>query len=530
MNVAVRDGALPDSASLPHPRPRLAATGRLSPAVLEALPRTVKRPRYEVAALRTGILHIGCGAFHRAHQAVMTQRAIEAETARSGIPPAWGIAAASLRSMGVVDGLARQQGLYTVVERARGGSSAEVVGALREPLHALRDAERLSTLMLDPHLRLITLTVTESGYCADTGRLDLSHPDVAADLLGRRPPRSVPGLLVRAMSMRRAAGLAPPVLISCDNLPGNGRLLRQVCLDMAARQSEPLAVWIERHVQFPCSMVDRIVPATTDADRTLASRLIGVDDGVPVTTEPFTQWVIEHFDGPRPCWEAGGAEFVDDVAPWEASKLRLLNGGHLALACLGLLAGFSTVAEAMREPVLAAYALRLLVDEQRPTLPPSNHDIRAYARQLVARWRNPDIAHQLERVGRNASDKLHPRLLAGLLVHLAAGRPAPLTVLAVGAWIWCACGRPPSGRVLADHDHLRDDLLRLGEQSHGNAQALVQGFLGLRSVFGDELPRHGGFVKQLVQAVRTLQQDGALGAVRAALSAHVQPMQGDPTP
>jgi fructuronate reductase len=530
MTVAVRGAALPHG--VPRPRPRLAATARLSPAVLEALPRSVKRPGFEIAALRTGILHLGCGAFHRAHQALMTQRAIEAETTRSGIPPAWGIAAASLRTHGIVDGLARQQGLYTLVERGPGGSVAEVVGTLREPLHAQRDAERLSHLVLDPQLRLITLTVTESGYCADpaSGRLDLGDPDVAADLQGR-PPQSVPGLLVQAMARRRAVGLAPPVLISCDNLPDNGRLLRQVCLDMAAWHSEPLAAWIERHVQFPCSMVDRIVPATTDADRALAARLTGVEDAVPVTTEPFTQWVIEHFDGPRPYWEAGGAEFVDDVAPWEASKLRLLNGGHLALACLGLLAGVTTVAEAMAEPLLAAYALRLLVDEQRATLPPSNHDIRAYAHQLVERWRNPDIAHQLERVGRNASGKLHPRLLAGLQMQLHAGRPAPLTVLAVAAWIWCASGLHPAGRVLVDDDHLQLELLRLGQQSDGDARQLVQRFLGLRSVFGDELPRHEAFVGPLVQAVRSLQQDGALGTVSAALRATVStPTPGAPTP
>jgi fructuronate reductase len=499
-------------------RPHGATAGYLSLAGLHALPPEVRRPRYDVAALRTGILHLGCGAFHRAHQALITQRAIEAETGFNGVPPPWGIAAASLRTGGVIAGLARQQGLYTVVERGPGGSTAEVVGALREPLHAQRDAERLLGLILDPRMRLVTLTVTESGYCAEpsSGRLDAHDPEIAADLQGRRP-RSVPGLLVKALQLRRAAGLAPPVLVSCDNVLGNGRLLRQVCLDMAALQNDALANWIERQVQFPCSMVDRIVPATTDDDRELAAELIGRDDAAPVTTEPFCQWVIERFDGPRPFWEAAGVEFVDDVAPWETSKLRLLNGGHLAIACLGLLAGFTTVAEAMGEPALAAYALRLLIDEQRLTLPPSDHDIRAYAHQLVARWRNPAIAHELVRVGRNASGKLHTRLLAGLLLHLDAGRPAPLTVLAVASWIWCASGRDRFGKALLAHDHLQLELLRLGRDSGGDAQQLVLGFLGLREVFGDELPRHQGFVEQLVQAVRSLQQDGALGAVSAAL-------------
>jgi len=516
MTIAMRGATAWDGA--PQPRPRLAYQARLSLASLKALAPNVKCPRYEVQALRTGILHLGCGAFHRAHQALMTQRAIEAETGRSGIPPPWGIAALSLRSSDVVDGLARQQGLYTVLERGPEGCTAEVVGALREPMQAQRDGERLARLMLDADLHLVTLTVTGSGYCADpaSGRLDCRNQAVTADLQGMRP-RSVPGLLVQALARRRAAGLPPPVCLPCDNLPRNGRLLRQVCLDMAALRSDMLAGWIERHVQFPCSMVDRIVPAASAADRALAAGLIGVQDAVPVTTEPFSQWVIERFHGPRPCWEMAGAEFVDDVAPWEASKLRLLNGGHLALACLGLLAGFTTVAEAMDEPVLSTYVLRLLVDEQRLTLPPSDHDIRAYAFQLLERWRNPAIAHQLERVGRNASGKLYARLLAGLLIQLDAGRPAPLTVLAVAAWIWCASGRHETGRTLVAEDHLERESLRLGRDCEGDAQRLVHGFLGLREVFGDDLPQRKGFVRQLVHAVRDLQKDGALGAVSAAL-------------
>lgn len=344
----------------------------------------------------------------------------------------------------------------------------------------------------------------------------MRDPAVRADLR-RTLPASMPGLVVRALALRRAAGLAPPVFISCDNVPHNGRLLRQVCLDMAAVRDDALASWIARHVQFPNSVVDRIVPAAGDADRALASRLIGVVDTAAVVTEPFSQWVIEAFDGPRPLWEAAGAEFVRDVSPWEVSKLRLLNGGHLALACLGLLAGCSTVAEAMDEPALADYAQRLLVDEQRTTLPPSGHDIRAYALQLLERWRNPAMAHRLDRVGRNASGKLHARLLAGLLRHLDAGRDAPLTTLAVAAWIWCASGHHPGGRVLVAEDRLHSRLLYLGRTSGGDLARLVRGFLSLQEVFGDALPRHDGWVERLVCDVRDLQRHGALAVVQAAL-------------
>lgn len=496
----------------PGHAPRL----QLSPALLTRLPRSVVRPRFDVAALQTGILHLGCGAFHRAHQAVLTQHAIEAEMAPGRLPP-WGIVAASLRTGRLLPALRQQQGLYTVLERGPHALRAEVVGSLREVLHADADAARLRQVWLDPQLRLVTLTVTGPGYCADAaGRLDLDDAAVQADLM--RPwPCSVPGLLVRGLALRRAVGLAPPVLISCDNLAGNGRLLRQVCVDMAALHDDGLAAWIARHVQFPCSVVDRIVPVADAADRRSAEALLGMSDAAPVVAEPFSQWVIQHFDGPRPRWEAAGAQFVDDVGPWELSKLRLLNGGHLALACLGLLAGCTSVAEVMAEPLLERYALRLLIDEQAPTLPPAGHDLRAYAHQLVARWRNPRIAHQLERVGRHASGKLPARLLAGLRCNLAQGRPAPLTLLAVAAWIWCASGHDPQGRALLAEDALQQRLARLGREAGHDAARLVQGFLGLHEVFGDDLARHPSLAAGLTEAVRRLQADGALATVSAAL-------------
>ncbi|RZL40320.1 MAG: mannitol dehydrogenase family protein [Rubrivivax sp.] len=499
-------------------QPEHRSAPRLTPELLARLPRAVARPRFKVAALRTGILHLGCGAFHRAHQAVMTQHAIEAEMTAGHLPP-WGIVAASLRTGRLLPALRQQQGLYTVLERGRQGLRAMVVGSVRETLHAQWEAARMQQVLLDPQLRLTTLTVTEQGYCADptTGRLDLENDDVRNDL--RRPwPRSVPGLLVRGLALRRAAGLPPPVLISCDNLAGNGRLLRQVCLDMAALQDDSLADWIERHVQFPSSVVDRIVPVSTHADLHGAEALTGLVDAVPVSTEPFSQWVIEHFHGPRPLWEAAGAEFVDDVGPWQASKLRMLNGGHLALACLGLLAGCATVAEVMAEPPLSAYVQHLLLDEQRPTLPPSGHDTRAYAHRLIERWRNPRIAHQLERVARNASAKLPTRLLAGLRCHLQNGRPAPWTVLAVAAWIWCASGHDAQGSVLLGADQLRDRLRRIGHEAGPDPARLVDGFMGLREVFGDDLPQDGQLVAGLRDAVRQLQSRGALATARAALN------------
>ncbi|MGQ3055208.1 MAG: mannitol dehydrogenase family protein [Roseateles sp.] len=502
---------------------------RLSPALLGRLPAGVARPRFDVHALRTGILHLGCGVFHRAHQAVLTQRAIEAGMTAGRLPP-WGIVAASLRTGSALPALKQQQGLYTVLVRGPQGLRAEVVGSLREALHAQWDAARLQQVLLDPQLRLVTLTVTEAGYCLDpgSGRLDWQDAAVRADC--HRPwPCTMPGLLVRGLAMRRMAGLAPPVLISCDNMPANGRQLRQICMDMAALQDDGLADWIGRNVQFPSSMVDRIVPATTEADRRCADALLGLTDAVPVSTEPFSQWVIEHFEGPRPLWEAAGAVFVDDVAPWEAAKLRLLNGGHLALACLGLLAGCATVAEVMAEPLMRRYALRLLIDEQQPTLPPGGPNISAYAHELVERWSNPRIAHHLERVGRNASGKLAARLLAGLRLNLASSRPAPLTLLAVAAWMRCASGHDPQGSALLRSDSLGDTLCRVGREAGDDAARLVDGLLSLREIFGDDLQRQPLVVAGLREGVRRLQCDGAVAAVGAAL-AHAHRRRTELTP
>ncbi|HEX8375128.1 MAG TPA: mannitol dehydrogenase family protein, partial [Geminicoccaceae bacterium] len=419
-----------------------AARPRLARGVLRRLPPGVRRPAFDVEALRPGILHLGCGAFHRAHQAVFTQRALEAE-GPGDAPAPWGIVSASLCRAATRDALRPQEGLYAVLERGPGGTRAEVVGSLCEVLFAPDDPSALLARFRDPGIRIVTLTVTGPAYCLDpgTGRLCPDHPDIRRDL-GARWPRSAVGVLARGLAEARRAGRRPPVVLSCDNLAANGRTLRQAVVDYAALSDDRLAAWIAGTVQFPSCMVDRIVPTASGADREDAASILGFADEATVAAEPFRQWVIEQFDGPRPLWEAAGAQFVGDVSPWEASKLRLLNGTHLAIACLGLLAGLRTVGEFVAEPAGSAYALRMMLDEQAPTLPPgSGHDIPAYARQLLERWRNPGIAHELARVGRNGSEKLPTRLLATLRDNLAAGRPAPCTILAVAAWILCAAGR-----------------------------------------------------------------------------------------
>ncbi|WP_169747580.1 mannitol dehydrogenase family protein [Belnapia moabensis] len=470
-----------------------------------------------MAALRPGILHLGCGAFHRAHQAVFTQRAIEAKPAAT--PPAWGIVSASLQHSTMRDALQPQDGLYTVLERGPHGAGATVIGTLSDIAFAQDDPFALLARFTDPAIRLVTLTVTSSGYCLDsaTERLAAHHPDIQRDLHASLPTSAL-GILVGGLARVHKAGRRPPVVMSCDNLPRNGRVLRQAAVDYAALFDDELAGWIASSVQFPCSMVDRITPATTEADMTDAAETLGVFDAAPVCTEPFRQWVIEDFAGPRPAWEVAGAEFVPDVTPWEASKLRLLNGTHMAIAYLGSLAGLQTVAEFLEDPVFAAYALRFMLTEQRPTLPPSRHDIDAYAHQLLQRWRNPDIAHQLSRVGRNGSEKLQPRLLASVQENLEAGRSAPCTLLAVAAWICCASERVGHGHAAETQDPLIERMHALGAAAGNDAERLTALALEMEDVFGCYLPRVEAFRTDLTQAVGNLQRKGPRAAIAALLA------------
>jgi fructuronate reductase len=495
---------------------------RLSRARVRLVPPRVQRPAFEPGTLRPGVLHLGCGSFHRAHQAFLTQRAVEweygvAKRLQCGEPPAWGIVGVSLVTPRVVDALAAQDGLYTVLERSSEGTHASLIGTLSQLVYAPRDPARLQRAFADPAIRLVTLTITVRGYCADPhGRLDASS--LAQDELQSEHPRTAIGWLVAGLRQRWKAGVAPPVVLSCDNLPSNGRLLRQVCIDMAALYDDRLSAWIAGHVQFPSTMVDRIVPVSTALDLQDASAILGLVDAAPVCAEPFHQWVIERFDGPRPRWDAAGAEYVADVGPWEASKLRLLNGGHLAIACLGRLAGCETIADAMNVPGFAAFALRFMIDEQKPTLPPSTHDIDAYARQLLARWRSRGIAHQVDRVARDGSSKLPARLLASLRDNRRAGRPVPCTVLALAAWMCCVAGRDDAGRPIAVTDHLCATLQRRAADAHDDPARLVGLLLELHAIFGDDLPRDAGLRRALTDAVTLLQQRGARGAVAACVA------------
>jgi fructuronate reductase len=472
-----------------------------------------------VALLRPGIVHFGCGAFHRAHQAVYTQRAIEAQG--GAVPAPWGIIGANLIRPRARDVLEPQDGLFTVLERGPGGARAEIVGSLRRVVFAKYNSAPLVSWLADPQISIVSVTVTPGGYQVDpaiessgANRAELPNDQLPGHARQSSPP-SFLGILVEGLRRVRLAGRRPPVLMSCDNMPGNGRLLRDAVVQQAALSDEKLASWIARSVQFPSCMVDRIVPEPLDSDLREAATLLGVHDAAPISAEPFRQWVIEDFEGPRPVWDAAGAAFVADVTPWEASKLRLLNGTHLAIACLGALAGLQTVSQFVQDPVLASYASRFMLKEQMPTLPPSSHDIPAYAAQLLQRWRNPGIAHRLSRVGRNGSEKLKTRLLASIADNLAAGRPAPCTMLAVAAWVCCTAGRA-EGTQISDPAATR--MRRLAAQAGGDVARLSELVLQMEDILGTELPRVEAFRTGLRKALADLLTQGPRAAVTALMA------------
>ncbi|PRX96151.1 mannitol dehydrogenase family protein [Allonocardiopsis opalescens] len=420
----------------------MTAAPRLDRRTLAATHPWVARslPRPDVGV---GIVHLGAGAFHRAHQAVFTQLAMEAE------PGDWAICAVSPRGRGTVERLRRQDGLFTVLERHRGEDQVRLVGAVRDALAARDEPERLDALIAAPSTHVVTLTVTEAGYRHDpaTGRLAGDDPDTAADLAGR-PPHTALGQLVSGLLARSRGEGAPLTVVCCDNLPDNGRLLRRLVADYCARlppgTGGPLDAWIGASVRFPSTVVDQIVPATTPRDLAAVADAIQLTDEAAVVAEPHRRWIIEDdFAGPRPAWDAVGVELVDAIGPHQAAKLRLVNGGHSALAYLGTLLGLRTVAEAACHPALRRYLRALLIGELGAGLRPLGTEPAAHqVDALLDRFANPRIEHRLAQIAADGPVKLPQRLLEPGRELLAAGQEPRLLAVALAAWVRLLHARP----------------------------------------------------------------------------------------
>jgi fructuronate reductase len=474
------------------------------------LPADVIRPAYDRAAVTCGVVHLGIGAFHRAHQAVVFDDALNAGDLR------WGIIAASLRSPSVRDQMTPQDGLYTMLVRDGAAEQARLIGAVQQVIVAPEEPQALLAALASPDTHIVTLTVTEKGYKLDpaTGALIESDPQLAADLASLESPQTAPGYLVAALALRKAAGLPPFTAISCDNLPHNGTRLRAAVIALARRHDPALADWIAEEGAFPETMVDRIVPATTAEDIEALTGRIGVEDQAMVKTEPFLQWVIEDsFCGPRPAFGAG-VQVTAAVAPWEEAKLRLLNGAHSGIAYLGGLAGIDHVHEVLAPPE-ARHFVESLWDEAETTLsPPAELDVAAYRRDLMARFDNPTLKHRTRQIAMDGSQKLPQRLLATISARLEAGLGIDALALAVAAWVRWQAGQDDLGQP-----HLVDDPLAgpiadaLAQGS--DAESRVAAILGFDAVVPPELARNPTLADALTRWLTVLETQGARGALAA---------------
>ena len=480
---------------------------RLSSASVGALPADIRRPAYDRAQLRTGIVHLGLGAFHRAHQAAYVEQALNAGDLR------WGIVGASLRSGGVRDQLVPQDGLYTIVERDGGDERVQLVGAIRDVLVAPEDPARLVATMAAADTHIVSLTVTEKGYKLDpaSGALIESDADVAADLASLAAPRTAPGLIVAALAARRAAGLTPFTALSCDNLPHNGTRLRAAVLAMARAHDPALAGWIEGESAFPETMIDRIVPATEPADIAALAARIGLEDRATVKTEPFTQWVIEdRFCGPRPDFAASGVQMTQSVAPWEEAKLRLLNGAHSGIAYLGGLAGIEFVHQFVELPAGRRF-VEALWDEAAPTLsPPPELDVAAYRAQLMARFANPALQHRTRQIAMDGSQKLPQRLLGSIRARRQTGGPVATLVLAVAAWMRWQTGRDDAGRPFTVDDPLAARTAPLADLPGAET---VTAMMAIEAIFPRELSADEGLQALLADTLGALRATGSRGVI-----------------
>lgn len=466
-------------------------------------------PGYAPEDHGVGIVHLGIGAFHRAHQALMTDAALAVEGGD------WRIVGVSLRSKDIAEALNPQHGLYTLIERGEEGTSARLIASIARVI-AADPAETISALC-DPSVRVVTLTVTEKGYGIDrqTRAPDTAHPAVAADLANPDRPMGVLGLIVAAIQRRRAEGYPPFTVLSCDNLPENGALLRDGVLGFARKIDAALADWIAENIAFPSSMVDRITPASTAETLAEAERQTGCLDLAAVESEPFIQWVIEdHFPFGRPHWEAGGALFVADVAPYERMKLTMLNGSHSMLAYCGFLSGHRYVRDVMGDAALASLVLRHLraAGAVLPALP--GIDAMDYAEALLRRFRNPAIAHETYQIAMDGTQKLPQRIFQPALAALERGTGIRPFAFAAAMWMRYCLGKADDGVTYALRDPREPEIVAALASADKTAAAISDAFHDLPGFIPADLSAAPAWRATIEEVLGTVLSEGVVAAIR----------------
>ena len=477
---------------------------------LDQLPAHVVRPGFDRAAHGVGIVHLGVGAFHKAHQAVFTDAALSAAGGD------WRIMGVNLRSTTAADQLGPQNGLFTVVERGANGDRARVIGAIERACTLGPDRAAVMAALVAPTTRIVSLTVSEKGYGLDRsgGGVDPAHPAIAADLVRPEEPVGVAGLLVRALVLRDAAGVAPFAVLSCDNLPENGAMVRALLTDFAARTAPQHVDFIANQVAFPSTMVDRITPASTADTLARTEQLLGCRDEAAVETEPFSQWVIEdRFPGGRPAWDAGGAICTDDARPVEAMKLGMLNGTHSLMAYAGFLCGHRYVRDGMADHALAALVRRHMSAAAATLKPPTGLILAQYAADLAKRFANPAIAHETYQIAMDGSQKMPQRIFAPALQAKERGAPVDSIAFVTAAWLRYCLGRDDAGEPYK----LRDPLEGEWAGTAADPRALFERGAQLPGVMPDALARDDAWRQAVIARLVVMVRDGMARAVHTQL-------------
>ncbi|EQB7290686.1 fructuronate reductase [Escherichia albertii] len=475
----------------------------------------VARPSWDHSRLESRIVHLGCGAFHRAHQALYTHHLLESTDSD------WGICEVNLmpgNDRVLIENLKKQQLLYTVAEKGAESTELKIIGSMKEALHPEIDGcEGILNAMARPQTAIVSLTVTEKGYCADaaSGQLDLNNPLIKHDLENPTTPKSAIGYIVEALRLRREKGLKAFTVMSCDNVRENGHVAKVAVLGLAQARDPQLAAWIEENVTFPCTMVDRIVPAVTPETLQEIADQLGVYDPCAIACEPFRQWVIEdNFVNGRPDWDKVGAQFVADVVPFEMMKLRMLNGSHSFLAYLGYLGGYETIADTMTNEDYRKAAFALMMQEQAPTLSmPEGTDLNAYATLLIERFSNPSLRHRTWQIAMDGSQKLPQRLLDPVRLHLKNGGSWRHLALGVAGWMRYTQGVDEQGNAIDVVDPMLAEFQKINAQYQGAER--VKALLGLSGIFADDLPQNADFVGAVTTVYQQLCERGARASVAA---------------
>lgn len=477
---------------------------------LGSLPRDVAKPSYRREDVGVGIVHIGVGGFHRSHQAMYLDRLLNSGGARE-----WGICGIGMleHDARMRDVLAAQDGLYTLVlKSADGVRDARVVGSIVDYVFVPDGSAAAVARLVDPAVRIVSLTITEGGYNVHraTGEFDAQGPGIQEDLAAPGEPRTVFGLVVEALRVRRERGIAPFTVMSCDNIPGNGEVARSAFTAFAALHDAELAEWIGAEVAFPNSMVDRITPVTSPADVAELHDRFGVDDAWPVVAEPWAQWVLEdRFPLGRPRYEDVGVQMVDDVIPYELMKLRLLNCTHQAMCYFGRLFGYEYAHEAVADPAIRTLLIEYMDREATPTLPHvPGVDLTAYKASLIERYANPDVRDTLARLCADSSDRIPTWLVPVITEQLAAGGDVRLCAAIVASWARYAEGADEDDVPFDVVDQARDRVMAAAQRDRIKPGA----FLEERELFGD-LADDARFVSAYAEAVGLIRDLGARDAL-----------------